>query len=39
VYRNFDWENTLDFVRRSAGLSDRVAPQKKTAPQHKKAAA
>jgi len=24
VYRNFDWENPLDFVRRSAGLSDRV---------------
>jgi len=24
VYRNFDWEDTLDFVRRSADLSDRV---------------
>ena len=24
VYRNFDWDNPLDFVRRSAGLSDRV---------------
>ena len=24
VYRNFDWEGPLDFVRRSAGLSDRV---------------
>jgi 4-hydroxyphenylacetate 3-monooxygenase len=39
VYRNFDWENALDFVRRSADLSDRVAPQKKAAPQNKKAAA
>jgi len=39
VYRNFDWENALDFVRRSADLSDRVAPQKKAAPQTKKAAA
>ena len=25
VYRNFDWDEPLDFVRRSAGLSDRVA--------------
>ena len=25
VYRNFDWDGPLDFVRRSAGLSDRVA--------------
>ena len=24
VYRNFDWEGPLDFVRRSASLSDRV---------------
>ncbi len=26
VYRNFDWEGPLDFVRKSAGLSDRAAP-------------
>ena len=24
VYRNFDWDGPLDFVRRSAGLSNRV---------------
>ena len=24
VYRSFDWDGPLDFVRRSAGLSDRV---------------
>jgi 4-hydroxyphenylacetate 3-monooxygenase len=24
VYRNFDWDGPLDFVRKSAGLSDRV---------------
>ncbi len=24
VYRNFDWDGPLDFVRRSAGLSERV---------------
>jgi len=24
VYRNFDWDGPLDFVRQSAGLSDRV---------------
>ena len=24
VYRNFDWEGPLDFVRKSAGLSERV---------------
>lgn len=24
VYRNFDWNNTLDFVQQAAGLSDRV---------------
>jgi 4-hydroxyphenylacetate 3-monooxygenase len=28
VYRNFDWDGPLDFVRRSAGLSDRVLKQK-----------
>ena len=26
VYRNFDWDGPLDFVRKSAGLSDRVMP-------------
>ena len=26
VWRNFDWESTLDFVQKSAGLSDRVRP-------------
>ena len=26
VYRNFDWEATLDFVQKSADLSDRVRP-------------
>ncbi len=26
VYRNFDWEGPLDFVQKSAGLSDRVKP-------------
>jgi len=26
VYRNFDWEGPLDFVRKAAGLSDRVKP-------------
>ena len=25
VYRNFDWDGPLDFVRRSAGLSERVS--------------
>jgi 4-hydroxyphenylacetate 3-monooxygenase len=25
VYRNFDWDGPLDFVRKSAGLSDKVA--------------
>ncbi len=29
VYRNFDWDNALDFVQHSANLSDRVAPEKK----------
>jgi 4-hydroxyphenylacetate 3-monooxygenase len=24
VYRNFDWNNTLDFVQQAAGLSERV---------------
>ena len=24
VYRNFDWDATLEFVQKSAGLSDRV---------------
>jgi 4-hydroxyphenylacetate 3-monooxygenase len=24
VYRNFDWDGPLDFVRKSANLSDRV---------------
>lgn len=28
VYRNFDWDGPLDFVRRSAGLSDRVMREK-----------
>ncbi len=27
VYRNFDWDGPLDFVQRSAGLSDRVFPE------------
>jgi 4-hydroxyphenylacetate 3-monooxygenase len=27
VYRNFDWEGPLDFVKKSAGLSDRVRPE------------
>jgi 4-hydroxyphenylacetate 3-monooxygenase len=26
VYRNFDWEETLRVVQKSAGLSDRVRP-------------
>lgn len=26
VYRNFDWDGPLDFVRKAAGLSDRAAP-------------
>jgi 4-hydroxyphenylacetate 3-monooxygenase len=26
VYRNFDWDGPLDFVKNSAGLSDRVMP-------------
>jgi len=28
VYRNFDWDGPLDFVKRSAGLSDRVMREK-----------
>jgi 4-hydroxyphenylacetate 3-monooxygenase len=28
VYRNFDWDGPLDFVRRSAGLSGKVLKQK-----------
>ena len=31
VYRNFDWDNALDFVKHSANLSDRVKPEKKKA--------
>jgi 4-hydroxyphenylacetate 3-monooxygenase len=27
VYRNFDWDGPLDFVRKSAGLSDKVLKQ------------
>jgi len=26
VYRNFDWQETLRVVQKSAGLSDRVRP-------------
>jgi 4-hydroxyphenylacetate 3-monooxygenase len=32
VYRNFDWDGPLDFVKNAAGLSDRVKP-KTTRPQ------
>jgi 4-hydroxyphenylacetate 3-monooxygenase len=28
VYRNFDWDGPLDFVRKSAGLSDQVIEKK-----------
>jgi len=28
VYRNFDWDGPLDFVRKSAGLSEKVLGQK-----------
>ena len=31
VYRNFDFSGPLDFVRRSAGLSENVMPEPKTA--------
>jgi 4-hydroxyphenylacetate 3-monooxygenase len=29
VYRSFDWDGPLDFVKKSAGLSDRVRPEPK----------
>ena len=29
VYRNFDWDGPLDFVRKSARLSDKVIEKKK----------
>jgi 4-hydroxyphenylacetate 3-monooxygenase len=32
VYRNFDWDGPLDFVRNSAGLSDRVLGETTRAP-------
>ena len=32
VYRNFDWEGSLDFVRKSAGLSEKVMGKLKRAP-------
>ncbi|MGH6894095.1 MAG: 4-hydroxyphenylacetate 3-hydroxylase family protein [Dongiaceae bacterium] len=32
VYRNFDWDGSLDFVRKSAGLSDKVMGKLKRAP-------
>src|SRR6202166_272631 len=32
VYRNFDWEGPLDFVRKAAGLSDRVSNTAGAAP-------
>jgi hypothetical protein len=28
VYRNFDWQETLRVVQKSAGLSDQVQPIK-----------
>jgi 4-hydroxyphenylacetate 3-monooxygenase len=31
VYNNFDWSGPLDFVRKSAGLSDQVLGKKKAA--------
>jgi len=31
VYRNFDWDGPLDFVRKSAGLSDSVLGKKQAA--------
>ncbi len=31
VYRNFDWDGPLDFVKNSAGLSDRVMGETKRA--------
>jgi 4-hydroxyphenylacetate 3-monooxygenase len=32
VYRNFDWDGPLDFVRKSAGLSDNVIEKKSRRP-------
>lgn len=32
VYRNFDWEGPLEFVKKSAGLSDNVMENKGRAP-------
>jgi len=32
VYRNFDWEGPLDFVKKAADLSDRVKPETRRAP-------
>jgi 4-hydroxyphenylacetate 3-monooxygenase len=32
VYRNFDWNGPLDFVKKSAGLSDRVMAPSGRAP-------
>jgi 4-hydroxyphenylacetate 3-monooxygenase len=32
VYRNFDWDGPLDFVRKSAGLSERVMGETGRAP-------
>ena len=32
VYRNFDWDGALDFVKKSAGLSDKVMGKLKRAP-------
>ena len=31
VYRNFDWNQTLEFVQNAAGLSERVLPAKPAA--------
>ncbi|MGE0717653.1 MAG: 4-hydroxyphenylacetate 3-hydroxylase family protein [Alphaproteobacteria bacterium] len=38
VYRNFDWDGPLDFVRRSAGLSERVMGAKAPPPPPRKIA-
>jgi 4-hydroxyphenylacetate 3-monooxygenase len=32
VYRNFDWDGPLDFVRKAADLSERVAEKSGRAP-------
>jgi 4-hydroxyphenylacetate 3-monooxygenase len=32
VYRNFDWDGPLDFVKNSAGLSDQATGETKRAP-------